>query len=99
MCSRCTVAEAVGCIAGRVVQRQAGHCQASRAFDVKAVGGPILNVEIFDYCVLHILDDEEMVWLVLATIGALAIPYQPAQTCCQQRLLPMTKGQGNFQVY
>lgn len=71
---RVAIAGRIGLISRRVVQGQAGDCEVLDVCYLKAVDRPVLDVEIGDLGVVDLLDDEEVVGLVLSTIGALAVP-------------------------
>lgn len=65
---RVAIAQAVGRVAGAVVQNQPGHGQAGGAGDVEAVRGPVLDVEVRDDCVLDLAHHEEVVRLFLSAV-------------------------------
>lgn len=61
VCRRVTIALAVGGIAGGIVEGQAGDSKVLGAFNLEAVDGPVLDVEVLDAGVVHVLHYEKVV--------------------------------------
>lgn len=71
---RVAVAQVVRLVSFRVVEGETGHGETRRARDVEAVRRPVLDVQVLDQAVRDLLDHEEVVGLVTASVGAFTIP-------------------------
>lgn len=91
--SRVTTACGIGLVSSRIVQGQTGDGEVLDIRDVKTVNWPVFDVEIGDLRVVDFLDDEEVIRLVLSTVGALTIPVSRTIT-----LDDMTIGTGDDDV-
>lgn len=58
---RLSSAQRISRVAGSIVHVETGDRQAVTACDIKAVDGPVLNVQVFDDAVYHFVQDNKVV--------------------------------------